>query len=516
MSKIKPITIPIGPEPTILSRKEVDALYETLDAVRLALNSLGVDYIVTGGSLLGAVRQHSILFCDDDIDIAIIDVNDAYDRVLQYLPERLGSDYKYNPHAWEGGGQIRPKRMNNIFLDVFVLREYKTIQELTSIIGIKKNGMPQSPEYVQTILNIIQSSLDEKEEEENNDDNDADRQSMLFPLWHFATRKAIEMWPKEIYKPYELFPLTRDLKFGPLTDIQGPHTPVLLLKRAFGSDCFHVYYKSQSHKQKEKNAHHVEVMDHHISATTHPSPLVPVVANGGNWTMSEKANLLEEHYIPMQPILKSKRRYTLHCRESLFDYITIQGQKEESWIMNAAMEECQQDEFDQNTNLPTLKTTVLENGNRCMYVRSISKKHMSRPRRTVYMDGVFDMFHIGHLNAIQEATKLGDRVIIGITGQKDATGYKREPIIPQDERIQIVASISYVDAVICPCPLIVTEEFMKEHGIDLVVHGFANDNDLEKQREFFEIPMTRNQFQQIPYYNGTSTTDIIQKIQSME
>lgn len=130
-------------------------------------------------------------------------------------------------------------------------------------------------------------------------------------------------------------------------------------------------------------------------------------------------------------------------------------------------------------------------------------------------DGVFDMFHIGHLNAIQEAAKLGDRIIIGITGHEDATGYKREPIVPQDERIQIVASISLVDAVICPCPLIVTEEFMEEHGIDLVVHGFANEDDWKKQMKFFEIPMRRNQFRQIPYYKGTSTTDMIQKIQSM-
>ena len=126
------------------------------------------------------------------------------------------------------------------------------------------------------------------------------------------------------------------------------------------------------------------------------------------------------------------------------------------------------------------------------------------------------MFHIGHLSAIQEAAALGDRVIIGITGQQDATEYKREPIIPQEERIQIVASLSLVDAVVCPCPLIVTKEFMDEHGIDLVVHCFANDDDLEKQREFFEIPMRMNKFRRIPYYKGTSTTDIIRKIQSMK
>ena len=55
------------------------------------------------------------------------------------------------------------------------------------------------------------------------------------------------MWPREAYRDWELFPLDRSLKFGPLTGVTGPRTPVLLLKRAFGDDCFEVYYRSASH-----------------------------------------------------------------------------------------------------------------------------------------------------------------------------------------------------------------------------------------------------------------------------
>lgn len=139
----------------------------------------------------------------------------------------------------------------------------------------------------------------------------------------------------------------------------------------------------------------------------------------------------------------------------------------------------------------------------------------NRPRRTVYMDGVFDLFHIGHLEAIRHCAKLGDNVIIGITGDKDAAGYKRPPIINQDERIAIVSSLREVDYVVCPCPLIVTESFMDELGIDLVVHGFANEADAKRQEEFFEIPMSMNKFQRIPYYTGQSTTDILAKIRSI-
>ena len=80
--------IPVGPEPVLTSRKEVDALYETLDATTKALKQLNVEYIVTGGSLLGAIRQHSILFCDDDIDIAIID-NSSDGSVYKKVSENL-------------------------------------------------------------------------------------------------------------------------------------------------------------------------------------------------------------------------------------------------------------------------------------------------------------------------------------------------------------------------------------------------------------------------------------------
>ena len=49
-----------GPSPVLLSHKEIDALYNTLEVVTKALEQLDIDYIVTGGSLLGAIRQHSI------------------------------------------------------------------------------------------------------------------------------------------------------------------------------------------------------------------------------------------------------------------------------------------------------------------------------------------------------------------------------------------------------------------------------------------------------------------------
>lgn len=138
----------------------------------------------------------------------------------------------------------------------------------------------------------------------------------------------------------------------------------------------------------------------------------------------------------------------------------------------------------------------------------------SRPRRTIYMDGVFDLFHIGHLAAIRHCAARGDRVIIGVTGDEDATSYKRKPVIAQDERCTIVAAIAQVNEIVCPCPLIVTQAFMQAYDIDLVVHGFVDDADAQRQAEFFAYPVSVGKFERIPYYDGQSTTDIMKTIQA--
>eukprot|EP00039_Didymoeca_costata_P021567 m.344866 g.344866 ORF g.344866 m.344866 type:complete len:796 (-) comp25346_c0_seq1:16-2403(-) len=460
----------LGPEPLLISRKEVDALYEIFEAIIKALKELKVDYIVTGGSLLGAVRQHSILFCDDDIDIAIIDRGDgAYDRVSKNLARLLGDEFTYNIRPWEGADKIRLKRMTTVFVDLFTLRRFENIRDLEILLETKKNGQPQPKEYVEGIVNTITNAAKSQGEH-----------APLSPFWHFNTRKAVELWPKEVYRENELFPLNCNYKFGPLAGITGPRMPVTLLKRAFGTCCFEVYYESVSHKIPNK------VTPISKGENEGEMQLKPLVKGGGVWESSEETKLQDIHYVPMQPIARKKRRETMHNREQLFAYLETQTKLEYSW---------------QHESTPE---------------KNINEQCETRPRQTVYMDGVFDLFHIGHLRAIQKCAKLGDRVIIGVVGDIDGESYKRRPIIPEDQRVALVAAVKEVDKVICPCPFIVTLDFMKEHEIDLVVHGFANDEDANKQTEFFKAPLSAGKFQRIPYCTETSTTEIITRIKNLD
>ena len=66
-----------------------------------------------------------------------------------------------------------------------------------------------------------------------------------------------------------------------------------------------------------------------------------------------------------------------------------------------------------------------------------------------YTTGVFDMFHIGHLNILKRAKEQCDYLIVGVT--TDKLSYERKnkyPIICESERVEIVESIRYVDRVV--------------------------------------------------------------------
>lgn len=65
-----------------------------------------------------------------------------------------------------------------------------------------------------------------------------------------------------------------------------------------------------------------------------------------------------------------------------------------------------------------------------------------------YTTGVFDLFHVGHLNLLKNAKGLCDKLIVGVTSD-DLVAYKnKKAVINQSERIEIVRNIKFVDAVV--------------------------------------------------------------------
>jgi len=65
-----------------------------------------------------------------------------------------------------------------------------------------------------------------------------------------------------------------------------------------------------------------------------------------------------------------------------------------------------------------------------------------------YTTGVYDLFHIGHLNLLKNAKGMCDKLVVGVTVDELVTYKGKEAMIPFEDRIEIVRSIKYVDAAV--------------------------------------------------------------------
>lgn len=128
----------------------------------------------------------------------------------------------------------------------------------------------------------------------------------------------------------------------------------------------------------------------------------------------------------------------------------------------------------------------------------------------VYADIVGDLLHAGHVEFFKKAREFGDYLIIGVLADDDVESYKRIPIMTLEERVAMVKSCRYVDEVIVAPPLRTTDEWLKEHQIDLVVHG--DDFNPALLEDQYGTPLRLGIFRSVPYTKGISTTQIIQRI----
>ena len=66
-----------------------------------------------------------------------------------------------------------------------------------------------------------------------------------------------------------------------------------------------------------------------------------------------------------------------------------------------------------------------------------------------YASGVFDMFHVGHLNLLRSARSYCQHLVVGVASDEYAEGIKGSmPVVPADERFDIISSLGIVDEVV--------------------------------------------------------------------
>jgi len=128
----------------------------------------------------------------------------------------------------------------------------------------------------------------------------------------------------------------------------------------------------------------------------------------------------------------------------------------------------------------------------------------------VYVDIVGDLFHAGHVRFLEQARGQGDRLVVGVCGDELTASYKRTPVMSLAERLEVVRACRWADVVVADPPCPVTEEFLRAHEIDVVVHG--DDFDVNTIDYWYGVPRRLGMFRTVSYTPGISTSDIIDRI----
>lgn len=123
-----------------------------------------------------------------------------------------------------------------------------------------------------------------------------------------------------------------------------------------------------------------------------------------------------------------------------------------------------------------------------------------------YTTGVFDLFHIGHLNILKKAKEQCDYLIVGVSTDEVVQGYKKKtPVIPFEERIAIVEAVKYVDEVV-PQKSMDKFEAWEKLKFDAIFHGDdwkGSKMYEESEKKFSAVGVEMVYF---PYTKGTSST----------
>ncbi|MBQ9364662.1 MAG: adenylyltransferase/cytidyltransferase family protein, partial [Schwartzia sp.] len=127
-----------------------------------------------------------------------------------------------------------------------------------------------------------------------------------------------------------------------------------------------------------------------------------------------------------------------------------------------------------------------------------------------YIAGVFDLFHIGHLNMFRRAKEQCEHLIVGVVSDEQVRKSKRvEPFVPFDERIEMVRSCRYVDeAHEIPFEYAGTREAWQMYHFDAQFSGsdYIDDNNWLAEKEFLHKHGAELVF--FPYTEQTSSTKI--------
>ncbi len=133
---------------------------------------------------------------------------------------------------------------------------------------------------------------------------------------------------------------------------------------------------------------------------------------------------------------------------------------------------------------------------------------------TGYTSGVYDLFHIGHLNILRNAKSMCDKLIVGVTVDELVTYKHKRAVIPFEERIEIVRSCKYVDIAL-PQDDIDKLKMWEKIKFDILFVG--DDWYQDKNWVLFENELKKvgSKVVYFPYTKNTSSTMINETLEKL-
>ena len=180
------------------------------------------------------------------------------------------------------------------------------------------------------------------------------------------------------------------------------------------------------------------------------------------------------------------------------NYVPVIKQMEEMGVTNYGI-------FDSNLNYERQNLSAVGR-----QIGDTGKPAKSKKYHIGYIAGVFDLFHIGHLNLLRRAKEQCDYLIVGVVNDESVMKNKKTmPFIPFSERIELVRACRYVDeAVEIPTDYNNTDEAYRRYHFDVQFSGsdYAEDPDWLAKKAWLQKQGADMVF--FPYTQSTSSTKI--------
>jgi ethanolamine-phosphate cytidylyltransferase len=136
--------------------------------------------------------------------------------------------------------------------------------------------------------------------------------------------------------------------------------------------------------------------------------------------------------------------------------------------------------------------------------------------KIIYIDGAFDLFHVGHIQTLKKVKSLGDFLYVGIHDDLVVNAHKGKnyPIMNLHERVMNVLSCKYVDEVIIGAPWIITKDLLTTLNISVVVSGSSTkmDSDRVSSEDPYKLVKELGKYSEIDSESALTTDQVVNRI----